>query len=177
MALAAPGARDRVAPATRDQVGLVGLVSRADQVMDTAAVGRGAPAVPTLAVPEGPRRADRADTAQADPAARGRMVQVLKAQGLRGRAAQVLNPGQALPDLTPTVPARAHLDRTPAVPDLMRAHLDRLCPAGLGPTRRRLVAAAMPREAETRPAGRTLRLVATPRAGATPPAEVTDLRP
>jgi hypothetical protein len=122
-----------------------------------------------------------ADPAVMILAARGRMAQVLRGQGLRGRAAQVLNQGRALLDLTPTVPARAHLDRTPAVPDLMPAHLDRMCPAGRGPTRRRWAvtarAAATPREAQTRPADRTLRLAATPRAGATPPAEVTDSRP
>jgi hypothetical protein len=199
----APAAR--VDLAVRDRVAQVGLGSRADQAMGMAATGR---EVTSRVVPEDTDLADlavmiRADlgnrvglAVQASPvvlavtirvdlavtilAARGRMVRVLRAQGLRGRAAQVLNPDRALPDLTPTVPGRAHLDRTPAVPDLMPAHLDR----GLGPTRpvdrRRGLTAraeAMRREAQARPADRTPRPGATPRAEATHPAEVTDLRP
>jgi len=173
--LAAPGARDRVAPA--DPAAPVGLVSRADQVMDMAATGRVAPAVTAPAVPAGTIRvvpdravraspedqgnlADPAATIRVDLAARGRMVRLPR--------------GQAPPDLTPTVPDRAHLDLRPG-------HLDRVCPAGPDPTRRRQVAtvraAAMLRQAQARPADRTLRLGATPQAVATHPAEVTDPRP
>jgi hypothetical protein len=124
----------------------------------------------------------RAHPAVTIPAGRGRMVQVLRAQGLRGRAAQALNPGRARLDLTPTVLDRAHRIRTPGVPDLTPAHPDRTCPAGpMRPADRRWVATAravaMPQEAQARPADRTLRLGATRRAAATPPAEVTDLTP
>jgi hypothetical protein len=113
-------------------------------------------------------------------AARGRMVRVLRAQGPRGRAAQALNPDPVLLDLMPTVPDRAQLDRTRAVPDLMPAHLVRMCPVDRGPMRpvdlRRgptTRAEAMRREAQPRPADRTLRLEVTRRVAPARLVEVT----
>jgi hypothetical protein len=167
---AAPEDTGPAAPAARvdleDRGTLVGLGDRAV---------RASPVVLAGTIP-----ADPAVTILAD---RGRMVQVPRAQGLRGRAVQVLNPGRALLDLTPTVPDRAHLDRTPAVPDLMPGHPDRRRRLAdlMRPADRRWVAtaqvAAVHPAAPIRPVGRTPRLAATPPEGATHPVEVTDLRP
>jgi hypothetical protein len=177
----------RVVPEDTDLAVLAGTipvdpVDPVDLVVPGNRVGLGDRVVQaSLVVPAGTILADLAATILA---ARGRMVRVLRAQGPRGRAAQVPNPDPVLLDLMPTVPDRAQLDRTRAVPDLMPAHLDRMCPVGRGPMRpvdlRRgptTRAEAMRREAQARPADRTLRLEATPRVGATHPVEVTDLRP
>ena len=174
-----PEGTSRVAPADTSRAVPEGTALEARVDLRGNLVSLGARAV--RASPVVPAGTIRADPAVTIPVARGRMVQVLRAQGLRGRAAPVLNPGRVLLDLTPTVPDQAHLDRTPAVPGPRPEHPDRMRPAGL--TRqadRRWVAtarAAMPRPAPIRPADRTPQEGATPRVGATHPVEVTDLRP
>jgi len=172
-----PAVPEDTSPVAPEDTGPGALGARVDR---GTLVGQGDRAVrASPVVLAGTIRADPAVTIRADP---GRMVQVLRAQGLRGRAAQVLNPGRALLDLTPTVPDRAHLDRTPEVPDLMPAHPDRRRLADpMRPADRRWVAtaqvAAVHPAAPIRPVGRTPRLAATPPEGATHPVEVTDLRP